>query len=85
MALVDPAGHMYPAAQLPSHALVFWPGLDPYRPGAQSPVQLLLVLPAALPNTPSGHGVQEEFVAPPLLYVPARQLWGHATALPASQ
>lgn len=49
------------------------------------PVQLLLVLPAALPNTPGGHGVQEEFVAPPLLYVPAGQLWGHATALPASQ
>ena len=33
--LVDPAGHTYPALQLPEHAATDMADVDPYRPGAQ--------------------------------------------------
>ena len=43
VSLVDPAGHAYPALQLPVHDDTLSPDSDPYRPTSHMPLQLALV------------------------------------------
>ncbi len=50
VALVDPAGHVYPAVQFPLHADVFIAAVAPNRPAAQT----LHVDAPALLNCPAG-------------------------------
>jgi hypothetical protein len=68
VALRDPAAHAYPAAQLPLHAAVVRPALDPYLPpghGVQDPAPPSLYVPAPHRNAvecvdPAGHAYPAE-------------------------
>jgi hypothetical protein len=58
VALVDPAGHAYPAVQLPEQAAVVRPEVSPYVPAGHAPEHLAVLRRAASPNVPCGHRVQ---------------------------
>ncbi len=47
--LTDPAGHAYPAVQLPLQAEDVWPWLPLYVPGAQGPEHDALTAPGVAP------------------------------------
>jgi hypothetical protein len=72
--LTDPAGHTYPALQLPVHVDVVSPDTDPNRPASQGPLQLALGMPDTAPYRPGAQSTHT--LAPARLYFPA----GHATA-----
>jgi hypothetical protein len=78
VALVDPAGHAYPAAHAPSQAEDTAPALEPNRPAGQGPVHATDVTAAESPYRPAAHGVHT--AAPANEYLPA----GHTDALAAT-
>jgi hypothetical protein len=65
VSLVDPAGHVYPAAQGLVHADEFIPLTEPDRPAAHCPVQLEEVMPVDAPYRPAGHGPEHDGVVKP--------------------
>lgn len=85
VALRDPAGHAYPAVQLPEQLALVSPGAAPYSPGGQStpvtePAKLYLPArvgpehaadgkPVALPTVPGGQATQA--APPPSPYCPS--------------
>ena len=71
--LVDPAGHTYPALQLPEHAATDMADVDPYRPGAQF---VHTPAPATL-YRPAGHIAAVAFVDPAAHAYPAVQSASH--------
>ena len=50
---VDPAGHTYPAVQLPEHSDDVCPDVAPYLPASHGPLQLAVVSPALDPYSPA--------------------------------
>ncbi len=65
--LVDPAGQIYPASHGSLQSLWSSP-VDPHRPAAHSPEQLLLVWEVVLPKYPAAHSpVQLAVVRPDVL------------------
>ena len=83
MALVDPAGHAYPAVQLPEQAGVDRPGTLPNRPAGHCPLHAAVVMPDTAPYCPALQLVQ--LLAPTRLYVPAGHAAGVADTDPATQ
>jgi hypothetical protein len=69
VALVDPAGHAYPAAQGPVQDARIWLEVFPYWPAGHGAVQLVEVKPSVEPNVPTGQLGQNE--APAREYLPA--------------
>ena len=64
--LVEPAGHAYPALQLPVHAAAdVKPAVKLYRPAAHAPLHDAFVQASLSPNRPAGHALQ--LPAPPTL------------------
>jgi hypothetical protein len=55
VALVDPAGHTYPAVQGPVHVDTVRPVPDPKKPASQGPVHVDTVMPVDDPYRPAGH------------------------------
>ena len=72
---VDPAGHQYPAVQLPEQLGDDRPVVAPKVPAGQGAVQAAIVSPVLAPYTPAGQG--EHTPAPAREYCPA----GHSTAV----
>ena len=72
---VDPAGHTYPAVQLPVHSRDVCPDVAPYLPTSHGPLQLAVVRPALDPYSPALQFVHTP--APGPLYVPS----GHSDAV----
>ena len=58
VALVEPAGHAYPAAHGPSHWVEVIPLTDPYQPAAHSPLQPTADSPLLPPYVPALQLVQ---------------------------
>ena len=54
---VDPAGHAYPALQLPLHAAVGRPAAAPKVPAGHAPLHNALPMVLVAPNLPAGHAV----------------------------
>ncbi len=71
----DPGGQKYPESHAPTHWLVVWAPVSPYRPGAHCPLQAAVVRPAVDPNRPAAQSVQ--VLAPARAYCPA----AHCTAV----
>ena len=69
VALVDPAGHAYPAVHAPTHWSVVWAAALPYRPAAQLPVHADVISPTVEPNRPATQLVQDP--DPATEYLPA--------------
>jgi hypothetical protein len=57
VAVEDPAGHAYPAAQLPVHPDDAMPRVAPYSPAAQGPLHPDELVAVDRPNRPAAHGV----------------------------
>ena len=55
MALDDPSGQKYPAAQGPLHPLVAIPGDAPYSPAGHGPLQVPEVRLEVVPYRPTPH------------------------------
>jgi hypothetical protein len=81
--LVEPAGHRYPALQLPVHDAEVRPGAPPYKPAGHSPLQLAVERPVELPYVPKGQLVHAP--APPTEYVPRGQSTAVELVDPAGQ
>lgn len=69
VALVEPAGHAYPAEQFPEHAALVRPETAPKDPAGHSPEHVGTVRAGPEPYVPGGHWVHS--LAPAPLYVPA--------------
>ena len=69
MAVVEPAGHAYPAAHGPLQVADVRPSAAPYRPGAHGPLQLVVVSAGLSPYRPATQRVQP--LAPVPLNCPA--------------
>jgi hypothetical protein len=82
VALVDPAAHAYPAAQLPLHAADDRPATAPYRPAAHAAVHAADVSPVPSPNRPAGHSTHSP--APDRLYRPTPHMVAVALVDPAT-
>ncbi len=72
---IDPAGHAYPAVQLPEHSDDARPDVAPYLPASHGPLQLAVTSPAVDPYSPALQFVHTP--APGPLYVPS----GHSNAV----
>jgi hypothetical protein len=72
---VDPAGHAYPALQLPLHATLVSPAEAPNLPAGHGPEQADTVSPGVAPYSPAAQSTHT--AAPPVLNFPA----GHMTAV----
>ncbi len=68
VAVVDPAGHAYPAVQAPVHVVKDTPA-TPYRPPGHTPLQVGVVSPVAAPYRPAEQRVHAP--TPPGLHCPA--------------
>jgi hypothetical protein len=75
MALVDPAGHAYPAAQFPEQADELRPEVPPKVPAGHCPLHVADVNSLPSPKVPTGHSVHAP--APLKLYWPV----GHLDAI----
>ena len=69
MAVVEPAGHAYPAAHGPLQVADVRPSAAPYRPGAHGPLQFAVNSTTAAPYNPAVQLLHTP--APPALYCPA--------------
>ncbi len=83
VALVDPAGHVYPAAHNPTQPAVAWPPTSPYRPALHGPVHVARAMAVEAPCLPAGQGVHA--AAPARENCPAGHVVWVADALPAGQ
>ncbi len=83
VALVDPAGHAYPAEQAPEHVHDVRPGAAPYRPPGHGAEQDATVNPGVNPYRPAAHRLQT--AAPDTLNVPTGQIDAVALVEPKSQ
>lgn len=79
VALVEPAGHAYPAVHSPEQAAEVSPGVAPYTPPGHSPEHDALYSPGLAPYDPTEQLLQ----LTPVLYVPTGHEDELALMLPA--